>query len=143
MAVLSIVSGILGLIPLDPILRLHDLIQITPLHTLLQIWPKNLGAMTTLGVLFIIAATAYLILAYGSFLGRRWAWTLGVVTGAINVVFATVMISIGNLEVIGIIGLSPLSLTSAWLVFWGVSTASIVLYLTRGHSEIFFFEIDG
>jgi hypothetical protein len=54
------------------------------------------GVATASGALFIALGIASLVIAYGLFKGRGWAWTAAVVLSIIGIVMAVVSIVTGN-----------------------------------------------
>ena len=52
------------------------------------------------GVVLVILGIAYLVMAYGLWKGKRWAWTITLILSVIGIISGIVSIATGHYEVI-------------------------------------------
>ena len=53
-----------------------------------------------IGIVLVALGIAYLVMTYGLWIGRGWAWTITLILSAIGIVVALVSIAFGNVAAI-------------------------------------------
>ena len=53
-----------------------------------------------IGIVLLALGIAYLVMTYGLWIGRGWAWTITLILSAIGIVVALVSIALGNVAAI-------------------------------------------
>ena len=89
--------------------------------------PYGLVAVSAgIGIGLVALGIAYLVMAYGLWRGKRWAWTITMVLSFIGIALGAVSIVTGNIAAI----------------FNLVINAIILYYLYRPHVKVFFGKMD-
>ncbi|HEY8139663.1 MAG TPA: hypothetical protein VIE86_01115 [Nitrososphaera sp.] len=129
--ILSIIGGIVMLIAGISLVTLAAVVPILPLSDgQINSQLANTGMSTELlgiissatGGLFLILGIASLIVAYGLFKAKKWAWTISVVLSVVSIAMGIVSVVTGNIGAIASIAISGL----------------ILYYLYRPHVKAYF-----
>ena len=85
--------------------------------------PYGLVAVSAgVGIGLVVLGIAYLVMAYGLWRGKRWAWTITMVLSFIGIALGAVSIVTGNIAAI----------------FNLIINAIVLYYLYRPHVKVFF-----
>jgi len=88
--------------------------------------PYGLVAVSAgVGIGLVVLGIAYLVMAYGLWRGKRWAWTITMILSFIGIVLGAVSIVTGNIAAI----------------FNLIINAIVLYYLYRPHVKVFFRKI--
>lgn len=89
--------------------------------------PYGLVAVSAgVGIGLVVLGIAYLVMAYGLWRGKRWAWTITMILSLIGIVLGAVSIVTGNIAAI----------------FNLIINAIVLYYLFRPHVKVFFGKMD-
>jgi uncharacterized membrane protein (DUF2068 family) len=89
--------------------------------------PYGLVAVSAgVGIGLVVLGIAYLVMAYGLWRGKRWAWTITMILSFIGIVLGAVSIVTGNIAAI----------------FNLIINAIVLYYLFRPHVKVFFGKMD-
>lgn len=114
--------GLVTLAAVVPILPLNDG-QINSQLANAGMSTELLGMVSSaIGGLFLILGIASLVVAYGLFKAKKWAWTISVVLSITSIVIGIVSIATGNIGSIASVAISGL----------------ILYYLYRPHVKAYF-----
>ncbi|MDF3032829.1 MAG: hypothetical protein K0R91_663 [Nitrososphaeraceae archaeon] len=58
------------------------------------------GVSVGIGIIFLILGIAYLVITYGLWKGKRWAWTVTLILSVIGIILAIASIAVGNVGAI-------------------------------------------
>lgn len=58
------------------------------------------GVSVGIGIIFLIMGIAYLVITYGLWKGKRWAWTVTLILSVIGIILAIASIAVGNVGAI-------------------------------------------
>jgi len=89
--------------------------------------PYGLVAVSAgVGIGLVVLGIAYLVMAYGLWRGKRWAWTITMILSFIGIVLGAISIVTGNNAAI----------------FNLIINAIVLYYLFRPHVKVFFGKMD-
>jgi len=85
--------------------------------------PYGLVALSAgIGTGLVVLGIAYLVMAYGLWIGKRWAWTITMILSFIGIALGAISIVTGNIAAI----------------FNLIINAIVLYYLYRPHVKVFF-----
>ena len=58
------------------------------------------GLSAATGIISLLLGIAYLVMAYGLWKGKRWAWTITLILSVIGIILAVASIAVGNVGAI-------------------------------------------
>jgi hypothetical protein len=139
-AILIIIAGVLslpigiGLIVLGPLI-----LNVSPNSNLgSQIDPHVLGLIfLVFGAISLALGVANLVMAYGLWKGKGWAWTISIILLFIGIAIDMIFISITSAGIFSNTGSNPSGDIVSSIVGTGIS-AFIVYYLYRPHVRAYF-----
>jgi len=89
--------------------------------------PYGLVALSAgIGTGLVVLGIAYLVMAYGLWRGKRWAWTITMILSFIGIALGAISIVTGNIAAI----------------FNLIINAIVLYYLFRPHVKVFFGKMD-